>query len=224
MSLAALCRRINEFGFELLAKELALDARVHTLETLSRTRSTIMWRREDPSATLMVASPPKVGDYLALLEGGEYSYLLGDGSLIQIAYTFEGDAIERHRLLYHPCPFVLDNELLQIPDVTISDLIREIYLSNVEHELALKAPIRFDFAPSDAGVDHPASHATFNEASCRIPVRAPMRFDGFMQFVLANFYPVALGENGVSDSIIRGDDVECIVEGDRRKMHITWLS
>ncbi|MDZ4067288.1 MAG: DUF2290 domain-containing protein [Tabrizicola sp.] len=103
MSLAALCRRINEFGFELLSKELALDARVHTLEALSRTRSAIMWRREDPSASLMIACPPKVGDYLALIEGGEYSYMLGDGSIVQIAYTFEGEAIERHRLLYHPC-------------------------------------------------------------------------------------------------------------------------
>lgn len=224
MSLAALCRRINDFGYQLLSKEFALDARFHTYEVLSRTRSAIMWRREDPSASLMIASPPKIADYLALIEGKEYSYLLGDGSIIQIAYTFEDGAIYGHRLLYYPCPFILDKELLQSPDVTLSDLIREIHMSDLASEVILKSPVRFDYAPSDAGVDHPASHATFNEASCRIPVRAPMRFDSFIGFVLSNFYPSALGENGVSELVLRGEDMECIADVDRRKVHMTWVS
>src|SRR5262245_30589016 len=102
MSVAALARRITQFGFDLLGNEFALDARAHVAARLSKTRSSLIWVREDSDASLVLDDPPRILDYLALLERKEYSFLMQDGAIVQISYTFEGEAIDRHRLLYLP--------------------------------------------------------------------------------------------------------------------------
>lgn len=222
MSLAALSRRITEFGFNLLGSDFALDARAHVVSQLSRTRSTLMWAREDPDASLIIDDPARIMDYLALLERKEYSFLLRDGAIIQLSFTFEEGAIDRHRLVYYPCPFSIDFDLMHDFDASLSDIIREVYLGDLENSVALKSPIRFDFAPEATADFHPASHITFNEQTCRIPVRSPMRFDQFMQFILEQFYPDILQDEGISQAIVREHDNECLSDHDRGRMHLTW--
>ncbi|WP_441261237.1 DUF2290 domain-containing protein [Bradyrhizobium sp. 521_C7_N1_3] len=161
-------------------------------------------------------------DYLALLERKEYSFLMRDGAIVQVSYTFEGGAIDRHRLLYLPCPFSVDVSLLDQLEVSLSDLIREVYMSDLERSIALRSPIRFDYAPEAAADFHPASHITINEQTCRIPVRSPMRFDQFMRFVLENFYPHVIEEQSIADAILSEHDVECLSEHDRGRIHLTW--
>lgn len=47
MSVAALARRITQFGFDLLGREFALDARMHVSRQLSQTRSSLIWLRDE---------------------------------------------------------------------------------------------------------------------------------------------------------------------------------
>ncbi|WP_296595427.1 DUF2290 domain-containing protein [Phenylobacterium sp.] len=224
MSVAALARRITQFGFDLLGSEFALDARAHVAESLSSTRSALMWVRDHPDASLIIDDPARILDYLALLERKEYSFLMHDGAIVQVSYTFEGTDIDRHRLLYYPCPFSIDATLLDELEVSLSDLIREIYMEDLERSVALRSPVRFDYAPEAAADFHPASHITFNEQSCRIPVRAPMRFDQFMRFVLENFYPSILEDESISAAILNERDGECLSDHDRNRIHLTWRS
>lgn len=222
MSLAALSRRVTEFGFNLLGNGFALDARPHVVSQLSGTRSTLMWVRDDPDASLIIDDPARIMDYLSLLERKEYSFLLRDGAIVQLLYTFEGNVIDRHRLVYYPCPFSIDFELMQDFDANLSDIINAVYLGDLENSIALKSPIRFDYAPDATADYHPASHITFNEQTCRIPVRSPMRFDQFMRFILENFYPDILQDEGVLQAILNEHDNECLSDHDRGRIHLTW--
>lgn len=224
MSLAALCRRINEFGFNLLENEFALDVRAHVITPLSGTRSTLMWARNDRDASLIIDDPARIMDYVELLERKEYSFLMQDGAILQISYTFDQEAIQRHRLVFYPCPFSLDASLIDDPEVSFSDLIRGVYLDDLENSVALRSPLRFDFAPEDAADYHPASHITFNQQTCRIPVRSPMRFDQFMKFILENFYPQVLWKKSVAEAICNEYDADCLSDHDRGRMHFTWKS
>jgi len=88
----------------LLGNEFALDARQHFVEQHTATRKSVMWVRTGDHS-LMAGNPARLEDYVTLLVNHEYSYLMRDGGVIQIAYTFERDRIERHRLAYYPCPF-----------------------------------------------------------------------------------------------------------------------
>lgn len=222
MSLSALCRRITEFGFKLLENGFALDARVHVVANLTATRSSLVWTRNNPNASLIIDDPARIMDYVTLLEGKEYSFLMHDGAIVQISYIFERDTIYRHRLVYYPCPLSLDPSLIADQQQTLSDLIREVYLNDLERSVALKSPIRFDFAPYAAADYHPASHMTFNAQTCRIPVRSPIRFDQFMKFVLENFYPHVLRVESVAKAILGAHDAECLSDHDRRRIHLTW--
>ena len=224
MRLPVLARRITEFGFNLLGSGFALDARAHAVAQLSNTRSSLMWVREDPDASLIIDDPARIMDFVSLLERKEYSFLMHDGAIVQLSYTFEGSAIDRHRLLYYPCPFSLDTSLLEEFNVSLADLIREVYLEDLEKSIALKSPVRFDFAPEAATDFHPASHITINERTCRIPVRSPMRFDQFMKFVLENFYPHVLRDEAIARRLVSDHDAECLSDHDRGRMHFTWLT
>ena len=59
--------------------------------------------------------------------------ILFDGSLIQISYDFDYSELVGHRLLYFPCPFDLDPELLQtLPLVDVIDFYRDGEAANCE--------------------------------------------------------------------------------------------
>ena len=222
MSVAALARRITQFGFDLLSRDFALDARAHVRAPLTRTRASLMWVRDDPDASLIIDDPTRIMDYVTLLERKEYSYLMYDGAIVQVSYVFEGEAIDRHRLLYYPCPFSIDVSLLEQFEASLSDLIREVYMEDLERSVVLSSPIRFDYEPEAAADFHPASHITMNKNTCRIPVRSPMRFDQFTRFVLENFYPHVLEEKKIANAILNQYDAECLSEHDRGRIHLTW--
>jgi hypothetical protein len=146
------------------------------------------WAR-NVDATLITDNPARLEDYISVLGNREYSYLMNDGGVIQIAYIFDRDQIEGHRLVYFPCPFLISRrDLSPYGDAGILDLINDQLMTEIEENLLLKSPIRFDYAPGAAADYHPALHITLNDPSCRIPARAPLNFDTFMKFILENFY------------------------------------
>ena len=127
-----------------------------------------------------------VSQYREWIVYGGYSAILFDGSLIQISYDFDYSELVGHRLLYFPCPFDLDSELLlTLPLVDVIDFYRDGEAANVR----LRAPIRFDYDPYSNSDGHPASHLTFQWSHARIPVMSPITPGRFIQFVFMNFYP-----------------------------------
>lgn len=55
--------------------------------------------------------------------------------------------------------------------------------------IALRSPMRFDYDPGAAGVDHPAGHLHVSHQQCRIPVFGPVSLGHFVRFVFRHFYP-----------------------------------
>jgi hypothetical protein len=174
MTVEGLCTRVTQLGFTLLGAELALDARQHRIEVLSRAQKSLTWVR-DLGVSLITGS--QIADYLSLLQRQEYSYLMNDGGAVQIAYVFRDSEIERHRLAYYPCPFPIEKDELQAFGGGLVDFISEVLLTRMEETLQLCSPVRFDYAPEAIGDFHPASHVTINTSTCRIPARSPLQFD-----------------------------------------------
>lgn len=221
MTAEALCSRVTDFGFKLLEHEFALDARHHAVNRISSTMKEVIWARNGTGG-LMVSNPFRIDDYLSLLSGKEYSYLMLDGALVQVAYTMSGSSIERHRLSLFPCPFpIVPSELLRY-EGGLLEYISENYVENIHQNIVMRSPIRFDFAPEAVSSYHPASHVTINEPSCRIPARAPLGFDTFMRFLLENFYFDACANNSIMSSLRKSREKECLSVHDRKRAIFTW--
>lgn len=221
MSVEALCKRVTEFGFKLLEHEFALDARQHTVARKSASTKDLIWAREG-DRPLIFPNPLRVADYLSLIEKLEYSYLMRDGALIQIAYIITNGTIKKHRLAYYPCPFEIGLTDLQRYGGSLFDYIIENFMSDVERTVVLRSPIRFDFAPEAAQDFHPASHITINDQSCRIPVRSPLSFDTFMKFILENFYVAAYGNRAIRAALRFSQEPDCLSPHDRGRAFLNW--
>jgi hypothetical protein len=140
MTTEATCRQVAQFGFTMLENGFALDARHHVVRSLSATRKSLMWAR-NVDATLITGNPARLDDYISVLGNHEYSYLMNDGGVIQIAYIFDRDQIEGHRLVYFPCPFPISRrDLSPYGDAGILDLINDQLMTEIEENLLLKSP------------------------------------------------------------------------------------
>ncbi|MFB9262213.1 DUF2290 domain-containing protein [Bradyrhizobium erythrophlei] len=221
MSVEALCRRITDFGFQMLANDFALDARQHKIEQLSAAQKTLMWVR-NPLNSLMSGNPARLADYLTILENQEYSYLMRDGGVLQISYVFKGMEIERHRLCYHPCPFAVTFGDIRDFEGGLLELIQNSYMDRLEDSVLMRTPIRFDFAPDQTAPHHPASHITLNDPSCRVPARCPLAFDTFMKFILENFYSDIWEHPTIRNALVFRQEPDCLSAHDRTRAHLHW--
>jgi hypothetical protein len=127
---------------------------------------------------------PDIDQYAAWVSAGAYSAVLRDASLLQISYEVYRGEITGHRLAYVPCPYDVDQTLLQ-EGYRVIDIL-DLYRGN---ESALRTPLRFDFDPGNAAEGHPAAHLTLNSRHCRIACVAPLHVLRFADFVYRNFYP-----------------------------------
>ena len=220
MNLEKLCMHITDFGFALIEAGFALDAQTHVPD--KRNGTSLMWVGSQ-DAPLMVKNPSTIDCYLSLIEMRNYSYLMNDGGAIQIGFKYRGRSVEGHRLLYHPCPFLVTKEEAGEFGRGPVEFINGRFMDNVKDNLLLRSPIRFDYAPDEATESHPASHLTLDGPGCRIPVRSPLQFGTFIEFVLCNFYLDAW-RHRVVDRLryLRHDDEECLSDQDRRRIHLSW--
>jgi hypothetical protein len=223
MTPEATSRHVTQFGFTMLENGFALDARQHVVRSQTATRKSLIWARSVDS-TLITGNPARLEDYISLLGNQDYSYLMNDGGVIQISYIFDRDQIERHRLTYFPCPFLISRrDLTPHGEEGILDFINDQLMTEVEENLLLKSPIRFDYAPGAAADYHPASHVTLNDPSCRIPARAPLNFDTFMKFVLENFYFDAWQSQAVIHELAFIHEEDCMSDHDRSRAYLDWV-
>ena len=87
---------------------------------------------------------------------------------------------------------IIGDEEIEGKTVAIRDRrTREQYnLSEDEfrERLRVRAPLRFEYDPANAGEDHPASHLHLGRTDCRIPVSCPLSLDTFLRFIFKRFY------------------------------------
>ena len=221
MNVEHLCADITDFGYTLVETGFALHARPHVPRKISKNRTSLMWVRHRDER-LMLDDPSNVYCYLSIVERKEYSYLMDDGGVTQIAYTFDERIIKRHRLLYHPCPFPVKKDDMDQFDGGLVDFIHSTFMNDVNDHLLLRSPIRFDYAPDEAADLHPASHLTLNEPGCRIPARAPLQVGTFIEFVFQNFYLDAWKHYTARIEKFPHEDEECLSAYDRRRIYLNW--
>jgi hypothetical protein len=134
-----------------------------------------------------------IDEYMHLLTNRQYTYLLFDGSLIQLVYYFRNRRVVQHHLGFYSPPVSLQQKELDLyleHGLTLDDLLNDkIASDNFASDLRLKSPIRFDFDVENNREDHPASHLHLSESHCRIAVFAPLSIGHFVRFVFRHFYP-----------------------------------
>lgn len=127
-----------------------------------------------------------IEDYCRWLEAGAFSAVLYDGAILQISYDFDGNELVGHRLGYYPCPFDLDNELLQTEPIL--DVV-SLYRGKDDSLIKLRSPLRFDYSTEAQGQNHPTVHLTILWPHCRWAVVAPLSPGHFVRFMFSHFYP-----------------------------------
>lgn len=221
MTIERLCKRVTDFGFSLLEAELAIDAQAHKVIEISETQKSII-RARDSDVSLVSSIPSKLSDYISLVEARDYSYLMKDGGIIQIAFTYNGNEVEKHRLVFYPCPFSITLEELEKFNGGLSEFIEENFMDALDEYVLSRSPIRFDYDPESGKEFHPASHITFNDRNCRIPAHAPLYFDTFIKFVFENFYLDAWTHPVTAPALSFTQEKPCLSEHDSSRAYLHW--
>lgn len=221
MTVHALARRITQFGFDLISEDFALDAKYHRASPISPSAHTIVWER-DSRSPVWCSCPATLEDYRAIIAARDYSYLLIDGAVVQVLMTLDHGSVAWHRLNYFPSPFRVSGTQLAEFGGGLLDYIDEVIREDLPAKIVSRSPFRFDFDPDNAGPDHPASHLTINEESCRIPARAPLSFDTFMKFILDNFYPHVFANERLRRMLSYEHEPDCLSQHDRARTYLQW--
>lgn len=171
-----------------LLQEAAIAIYVNPLrsEFSSKGVERVTWaspKSVDPS--LFLEEPASIQMYCAWLEAQAFSAILYDGSILQMSYDFKGAKLVGHRLMYFPCPFDIDTNLLTSEGLL--DVV-SLYRGN-DNDVKLRTPLRFDYDPEAQKEGHPAAHFTMLWSHCRWAVVAPVSPGHFIQFVFRHFYP-----------------------------------
>ena len=163
-------------------------------------------------------SGPSFSDYTDLLKRGQYTLLLLDYSFLQISFVVDGSKIIWHRLVYYPCPLTTDED--DDGDTPILDLIDLLDDGEIIARLRQETPLRFEFDPTAATEDHPASHLHLSRNCCRIPVYAPLTLGRFVQFIFKHFYPAIWNTNKFLREWGCEATVATISHGQRQGLHV----
>jgi hypothetical protein len=160
--------------------------------------------------------------YFGWLMARQYSVVLLDGALLQITFDFRSDRFAGHRLAYIPCPFDIgDDGAERLRIEPILDVI-DGYRDRGEEYLRLRSPIRFDYDPTAASLEHPASHITLNHQDCRIPACAPLTLAQFIEFIFRRFYPSVWAEHDFLADADQHPWRREIVGEHEQSLHLNW--
>jgi len=186
MTPASLSHSITDFVFSLLKTEVAMDVCGH-LTRSSGGSALISWDAEPKESEFPYDQFGTLEEYFYFLQNRQFSAVLNDGAILQMSYKMKHKHVVWHRLSYHPCPLAFTfKELEGIPLV---DYIENLTATSLRSRLRNRSAIRFDYDPSEAKPNHPASHMTLNESCCRIAVKSSMSPRSFVAFIFSNFYP-----------------------------------
>ncbi|WP_159619403.1 DUF2290 domain-containing protein [Arthrobacter zhaoguopingii] len=209
-------RKISDLLYDLLDRGLILLPATIVVEN-----ETVTWRSATPLQKFVdFVEHPTVRTYRKWAEAGEYAALLPDGALLQIRYRVVGGTVVAHRLAYIPCPYSVDQDLLQTDPV--ADVL-DLHAQESPDDVRMQSAIRFDFDPEAAGPGHPAAHLTINVSSCRIACEAPMSPEDFVQFIYKHFYHELWYANVTFfQGMPRSDAISTMNDDERYAPHVSW--
>jgi hypothetical protein len=180
-------REIDALQQLMVEADVAFLARQPVILAAPNNAKRVTWAPSDAElGELMRAAPHSLAAYRNWIAADAYSMVLFDGAVIQMTYDFDGNDLVGHRLVFFPCPYKIDEGLLD--DLPLLDVI-ELYSDSRDPAVRLVTPMRFDFDPRAAGAGHAASHLSLNGLDCRWPVTAPLSPGHFVRFVFSQFYP-----------------------------------
>jgi hypothetical protein len=224
---------VADIGSRLLKAGLAIGVNLPVpFKVGDRTRLSWPQARVDPGL-FSVQPYASISEYRAFLTGNHFSFLLNEGSLVQISFDFRHDKMLAHRYCFYPCPLMLAPQsymnIDELSDLLELELIRQVQAlqpnPDVDDEISngtggllrLRSPIRFDFESETRVAKEPESHLHLSSSGARVPVHAPVSLAHFIQFVLRHFYPgfVSALEGVKFDQFNR-----CITESDEMELHI----
>lgn len=186
-------REITSLSTFLLSKQLAIAyqaAKVRTYGSLAYVASSwdtqVTVEDEEPDEENERAAFGSVREYLQFLRNGQYTLVLFDGALIQVAYSFDRGSLKKHRICYYPCPVDLDFRGSDYID--FYEVIEGTIETDSLERIRLRSPLRFDFDIDAARQNHAASHLHLNREAARIPIYGPISIGHFVRFICRNFY------------------------------------
>ena len=220
MKLSALTPNIERSIDELYDSKFVTIVNAHVLDDRGRTK-TLKFTSNIDKPPYLQNRFSRVDEYLYALRWNEYSFVIYDGSVIQIEYREDNSRIAYHRLCYFPCPIELD--------LTLDDLeqpLDEVVLAGINSgRLEIIKPfaaLRFDYDAGNAKPGHPASHFTLISPDCRIPVQEPMGLERFLEFVFRNFYAGDAAKWAPALKHISFNLDKCISDEETNGIHFGW--
>lgn len=134
-----------------------------------------------------------VDEYRDWVRAEAYSAVLFDGALLQLSFDFAGVDLTGHRLVYFPCPYLVEPALLR--EEALLDVM-DLYANSRSERPRLVSPLRFEYDAARAKKGHPASHLTTISSDCRWAVTTPLSTGHFIRFVFSHFYPELYQSHG----------------------------
>lgn len=216
ISSKVLLSSINKMIFEWQKCGLVLSSRNHRAFPKADGTHEVTWGND--GFILKNESFASLEEYCALVENRQYSMLLMDGSFFQLSFTLKRDRIIKHRLCWYPSPLVFENFVAESVDL-ISVILDTIDGGDIG-KFKLRSPVRFDYSPTDARIDHPAVHLHICNESCRIPVKTPLCLRKFMQFIVENFYEEILPNSALHKDTKTWRGKDLLTEEQKTKFHL----
>lgn len=155
--------------------------------------------------------------YLELIRQSKFSWMLFDGSLVQIWYRVRKDQVVGHRFCYVPAPFDVDLR----ESSGAADLVEIIEGASSANpmEQSRRTILRFECDPEAQAPLHPAAHLHLNANSCRIPMRSAISVREFVHFILRFFYSAQFDSSLVETGFEGGSSLS---DDEQLSFHINW--
>ena len=215
-----MCCQINKICSNLKEAGLISGYRCHKIKSYKNSNTIkVWWRCPEDADSIDNIFNEKVTtlEYKDALDRKDYSFLLNDGSVVQMLTKYENCSIISYRYAYLPCPVPLtgysrledDSERMdEFEETSVSDVFNEINDPFEEHDVAalieaaayyrceeecrdkflLAAPVRFEWNAESHAKDEPKSHVHFGRSKCRIALSHPISVWDFIDFIFKNFY------------------------------------
>ncbi|MFW5394075.1 DUF2290 domain-containing protein, partial [Yersinia sp. 2544 StPb PI] len=176
----AMVNHLNKLCFEWDKAGLSLGSNRSCIRQMGGGASLITWDSEN--IVLKDNEFSSLAEYITLLSSSQYTFVLFDGSLIQISYTINRNEIVGHRLCWYPSPIdikgvnEIDDIILKLQDIlrencelleehlTSPEIIYPVNLKGIYN----RSPLRFDYSimPDNKKDEHPDVHLHISNENC----------------------------------------------------------
>lgn len=218
MTPVAIETQVRTFVNAMLENGLALASNP-VVSSTAEDMTIVSWSRA-PSISSTFGRFASLAEYTTFLDHRDFNLVLLDGALLQIAYTFKGRDLVGHRLCHYPCP--IDISDLEADDGSITEWMEALDATELRERLRLRTPLRLDFDLRAEKKDHPASHFTISEETCRIPVAAPISLGHFVKLVFSQFYPAAWMAYDFLRKVSHHQWDDTLRETETNEMYLSW--